>query len=151
MLVLLRLLLFMSYEIHSNITIWTENISMSCQKVPECMCLIQQQQNLCKQIKWSRNPLHKMIGKSSILMLYASQVFMYFDGWPPTPDIFITFQHVGCRLHQSDDSYKTANEEYGHSGNRWPFTCTGKVNLVYHKSILCRRCVIFSKFQWQIK
>ena len=78
-----------------------------------------------------------MIGEASMLTLQASQVFMYFNGWPPTSDIFIIFQHVGCRLHWSDDSYKTANEEYGHSGNRWPFPCTGKVNLVYHQSILC--------------
>lgn len=68
---------------------------------------------------------------------------MYLDGWPPTSDIFIIFQHVGCRLYWSDDSYKTANEECGHSGNRWPFSCTGKVNLVYHQSVLCSKSVSF--------
>lgn len=68
---------------------------------------------------------------------------MYLDGWPPTSDIFIIFQHVGCRLYWSDDSYKTANEECGHSGNRWPFSYTGKVNLVYHQSILCSKSVSF--------
>lgn len=115
------------------------------------MCSIQQKQTLCKQIKWCRNPLHKMIGEASMLTLYASQVFMSFDGWPPTPDIFIIFQHVGRRLHWSDDSYKKANKEYGHSGNRWPFICTGKVNLVYHQSVLCSRSVMFWEVWWQIK
>lgn len=123
-----------------------ENIWMGCQKASQWMCSIQQKQALCKQIKWCRNPLHKMIGEASMLTLYASQVSMYFDGWPPTPDVFIIFQHVGRRLHWSDDSYKTANKEYGHSGNRWPFICTGKVNLVPHQSILCSRVSCFEKY-----
>lgn len=111
----------------------------------------QQQQTLYKQIKWCRNPLHKKSGEDYTLTLYASQVFMYLDGWPPTSDIFIIFQHVCFRLHWSDDSYKTAKEQYGHSGNRWPFTCTEKFNLVYHQSAICSRSLMPWELYWQIK
>lgn len=115
-------------------------------KKPFSKCVpLQEKQTLSKQIKWCRNPLHKMIGKASTLTLYVSQVFMYSDGWRPTPDIFIIFHHVRCRLHWSDDSYKTANKNMDILATGGLSLALGKVNLVYHQSILHLRSVMFGK------